>query len=165
MNKIIDRSGRLFGKVSVIDLVVVLLVAVMAFALNMKTTDLEASKTEGSDTKITFTVLVETLPMHRVDAIAVGDKVYDKDRASGGAVGTITAIERLPAMRVEQLSNGTFAQVTDENGHNLLVTIEGTGMVVNGRYSINRIYEIGINAARNFYTGYGLFTGSVVDIH
>ncbi len=164
MNKIIDRSGRLFGKVSVIDLIVVLIVAIMAFALHIKSNELDASKTTGSNTPITFTCLAENLPLQVVDAIQVGDKVYDKDRSSGGAIGEITKIEVLPASKVVDLKNGTYAALTNEDARNLLITIKGSGMVSNGRYSINRIYEIGVNASRNFYTPYALFMAGVTEI-
>lgn len=164
MSKLIDRNGRLFGKVSVIDLVVVLIVVVMAFALNVKNNDLDASKTSGSSTPITFTIRVENLPLYTVDAIQVGDTLYDKDRSSGGAIGRITAIETLPASKVVDLKNGTYAELTNEDALNLLITVEGSGMVTNGRYSINRVYEIGVNASRNFYTKYALFVGDVTEI-
>ena len=164
VNKIIDRNGRLFGKVSVIDLVVVLMVAALVLAMNMKNNDLDASKTTGADTPITFKVYVENVEPYIADALRVGDSVYDKDRASGGAVGEIVQVERLPGETTVQLPDGTFARVGNEHGSNLLVTIEGKGMVSNGRYSINRIYEIGVNAARNFYTSYVVFTGSVMEI-
>ena len=60
MNKIIDQNGRLFGKVSVIDLLVVLVVLVMAFALHIKNNELDASKTSSdANVTITFTVKVE----------------------------------------------------------------------------------------------------------
>lgn len=164
VNKVIDRNGRLFGKVSIIDVVVVLLVLVMAFALHVKNNELDASKTTGSSTPITFTCLAENLPFNVADAVQVGDKVYDKDRSSGGAIGTITAIEVLPGSKTEQLKNGTFAKLTNEDTCNLLITVEGSGMVSNGRYSINRIYELGVNASRNFYTNYALFMASVTAI-
>lgn len=164
MNKIIDRNGRLFGKVSIIDLVVVLVVAALAMALNMKSNDLDASKTTGADTPITFTVLAENVDLYIADAIRVGDSVYDKDRASGGAVGKITAIEVLPGETTAETTYGAFIRAGNENSRNLLVTIQGVGMVTNGRYSINRIYEIGVNASRNFYTSYSGFTGSVIEI-
>lgn len=164
MNKIIDRNGRLFGRVSVIDLLVVLIVAVMAFALHVKNNELDASKTTGSNTPITFTCLAENLTPQVAQAIRVGDKVYDKDRSSGGAIGTITDIQVLPAAKTEQLKNGTFAQLTNEDGCNLLITVKGSGMVSNGRYSLNRIYELGVNASRSFYTPYALFIASVTAI-
>ena len=165
MSKIIDRSGRLFGKVSIIDVLVVLVVVVMAFALHVKNNALDASKTgESSNTPITFVVEAENIPFNVIAAIQVGDKVYDKDRSSGGAIGTITAIEAVEAGKTERLDNGTYARLTNENAQNLLITIEGTGSVTEGRYAINKIYEIGVNAARNFYTNYAAFTASVTSI-
>ena len=43
--KIIDRNGRLFGKISVIDLLVIAVVAVMAVALYVKTNQKEITST------------------------------------------------------------------------------------------------------------------------
>ena len=155
MNKIIDRNGRLFGKVSIIDLVVVLVVAALAMALNMKSNDLDASKTTGADTPITFTVLAENVDLYIADAIRVGDSVYDKETEAETTAAAETTAET---------TYGAFIRAGNENSRNLLVTIQGVGMVTNGRYSINRIYEIGVNASRNFYTSYSGFTGSVIEI-
>ncbi len=163
--KIIDNHGRLFGRISVIDVFVVLVVLVMAFALYVKNNTLEASKTgETSKTAITFVVEAENQPLYVVDAIQVGDKVYDKDRSSGGAIGTITAIEELESGWNERMNNGTYTRMTNENTRNLRITVEGSGSVTNGRYAINKVYELGVNAARNFYTNYAVFTASVIDI-
>lgn len=165
VSKIMDRNGRLFGKVSIIDVLVVLVVVVMAIALYMKNNTLEASKTgESSNTSITFTVEAENIPLNVVQAIQVGDKVYDKDRSSGGTIGEIIAVEEIEAGKVEKLDNGTYVRLTNENARNLRITIQGSGSVTNGRYAINKIYEIGVNAARNFYTSHAVFTASVIDI-
>lgn len=165
VSKIIDRNGRLFGKVSFIDVLVVLVVAVMAIALYVKNNTLEASMTgETSSTPIVFTVEAENVHLNVIEAIQVGDKVYDKDRSSGGTIGVITAIEEMEAGKVERLTDGTYARLTNEHARNLIITIEGSGSVNNGRYAINKIYEIGVNAARNFYTSHAVFTASVIDI-
>ena len=163
--RMIDRQGRLFGKISIIDVFVVLVVVVMAVALYIKNNTLEASKTdETSRTVITFVVEAENQPLYIADAIRVGDKVYDKDRSSGGAIGTITAVEQLESSWIERMDDGRYARVTNEYTRNLRITVEGTGSVTDGRYAINKIYELGVNAARNFYTNYAVFTASVIDI-
>lgn len=164
MRKIIDQNGRLFGKISVIDIVVVLIVIAMAFALHIKNNELDASKTTGAGTTITFTTLAENLPLYVADAVQVGDKVYDKERSSGGAIGIITDVKRLPASETKELTDGTFAALPNEDACNLLITVEGSGMVTDGRYAFNRIYELGANAVRNFYTPYALFKSTVTAI-
>ena len=165
MSKILDRNGRLFGKVSIIDVLVVLVVLVMAVAMYVKNNTLQASKT-GEDSKIpiTFVVEAENIPLNVVDTVRVGDKVFDKDRTSGGAIGTITDIEIMEAGRTAALDNGTYVRMKNESARNLIITVEGAGTIEDGRYAINQIYEIGVNAARNFCTNYTIFTGSVIEI-
>ena len=163
--KIMDKNGRLFGKISVIDVLVILVVAVMAFALYVKNNSLSVTSTSAPGTTITVTVLAENLDLHVADAIAVGDKAYDKDHSTGGAIGKITSIERLDAAKTEKLANGTYARLGNDDGCNLLITMECSGSVNEGRYSINRVYELGVNANRNFYTPYAAFTAIVTEIH
>ena len=69
MGKLIDREGRLFGKISVIDLLVVLAVLVLAAAFYTKNNTLEPTATAQAGTPITFTVLAENLSFQTVDAI------------------------------------------------------------------------------------------------
>lgn len=163
--KIMDRNGRLFGKISIIDVAVVLVVAIMAFAFHTKNHSIATTATANSGTTITFTALAENLDLQVADAVVVGDKLYDTDHSTGGAIGTITAIERQEGAKTEKLSNGTYARLTNADGCNLLITVECTGSVINGRYSINRVYELGVNANRNFYTPYAAFTAVVAEIH
>ena len=71
--KIIDRNGRLFGKISVIDLLVIAVVAVMAVALYVKTNQKEITSTTTRNTPITFQILVRGVRSYVADAVAVGD--------------------------------------------------------------------------------------------
>jgi len=160
---IIDREGRLFGKISVIDLAVVLIAAVMVCALYVKNHRLDASSTaEEAKTKITFTTITANVPLHIVDALQVGDTLYDKDHASGGAIGEIKDIQILPAEAVGQTGDGAFITVGNDDARNVVLTVEGSGSISNGRYSFNRIYQLGINANRNFYTRYATLNSTQV---
>lgn len=163
--KWMDQNGRLFGVISVIDLLVIAVVAVLAVALYMKNHVLDTTSTSTGNTPITFTMECYNVRDYVVQAIQVGDAVYDKDRSSGGAIGKVTKIEQLPSGNITELSDGTIAMVSAEGCTNLRITVEGVGQVSQGRYKLNRVYELGINAARNFYTQYALFTGTVLEIH
>ncbi len=164
MKKIIDSQGRLFGRISIIDAAVLLVVVVLVLAVYHKNTGLEVTSATSSDTVITFTALAENLPLHVVEAIRENDPVYDSSRASGGAIGKITKIEILPAETVVELRNGGYAAVTNEDGRNVLVTVEGRGSVSGGRYAINRLYELGVNTTRRFVTPWVSFRASVLSI-
>ena len=98
----------------------------------------------------------------------MGDGLYDQNYPSGGrAIGYITEVEveRDPGTKLaESLGDGTAALVEAEDTVDLLITLEGKGLVENGRYSINRIYGLGVNSGRTYYTKRAQFVGSVANI-
>ena len=162
--KPIDRNGRLFGKVSVIDLIVVAVVLVLAVALNMKNNHLSHTSTSVTNDPITYQVLVSGSRNYVADAIREGDLMFDQDRSSGGTLGKILSIEVLPGSKMAELNDGTVEVIPAEDCVNLLLTVQGEGIVSDGRVLLNRIYDLGVNSARNFYTKYAQFTGTVTDI-
>lgn len=164
--KLIDRSGRLFGKISVIDLVVVVVVIVMAAALQFKDKQ-TLTGTSVSEEPITFQVQVYGVRNYVADAIRVGDHLYDQNYSSGSSsLGQITEIQVTsdPGTVVAYLNDGTFGPVEAEDTVNLLLTVQGHGLVSGRSRTINRVYDLGINASRNFYTKMVQFTGTVSNI-
>ena len=162
--KLIDRNGRFLGKISVIDLLVVAVVVIMAFALYVKTNHNEITSTSTADPSITYQMLIRGVRTYVADAVAVGDHIYDPDRSSGGSLGTILSIERQDGTKLAEFSDGTIDIVPVEDGVDLLLTIQGSGLVTQGRYVLNRVYDLGVNSSRAFCTRYAQFTGTIVDI-
>ena len=159
--KIIDRNGRLFGKISVIDVLVVLVVIVMAVALNVKNNENEITSTSTPDSPITYQVLVRSVRNYVGDAIQIGDHLYEDGRTTGGSLGEIKAIEVAPGDKLAELRDGTVQVVPVEDSVNLLLTVEGKGIITDGRYLLNRVYDLGVNASRSFNTKYVQFSGTV----
>ena len=162
--KLIDKNGRLFGLISVIDVIVILVVAVMAVALYLKTNTKTHTSTSVQNDTITYQVLARAVPEYVVDAVHEGDKIYDNDRASGGCLGEITAIEVGEGTELTKFADGTMGLAPAEGTVNLLLTIQGSGLVDEGRYMLNRVYDLGVNAGRNFATTYAYFPGIVYSI-
>jgi hypothetical protein len=162
--KIIDRNGRLFGKISVIDLLVILVVVVMAVAVYVKNNHKEITSTSTTNTPITYQILVRGIRSYVGDAVQVGDNLYEQDYTTGGSLGEITAIEVLPGDRLAEFDDGTVALAPVEDSVNLLITVKGEGIVSEGRYLLNRIYDLGVNSSRNYTTRYAQFTGTVSNI-
>lgn len=163
--KLIDHNGRLFGKISVIDVLVLAVVALMAVALSVKNTSTHAGTAVPEQT-ITYTLLVSSTRNYLADSIQVGDLLFDKDHSSGGSIGTITDIQILPATVTAELNDGSIKNVPAEDSVGLLLTIEGKGLSNDdGSYFLNRVYSLGVNSARNYYTKYALFTGVVTEIN
>ena len=98
------------------------------------------------------------------DAVQEGDLVYDQDYSTGGTLGAIQSIEVQPSGKLTELYDGTVVSAPAQDSVNLVLTIQGEGLISEGRYQLNRIYDLGINASRNFYTPYAQFTGTVTSI-
>ena len=165
MKKIIDRNGRLFGFISVIDLLVIVVVAVMGFALYTKNTQMAITSTNTADQTITYQILASGIRTYGAEAVREGDQLFDPDRSSGGTLGTITDIQLMPGTKLAEFDDGTVAAATVEDGVDMLITVEGTGLVSeSGRYTLNRVYELGVNSSRTFCTKYAEFIGTVTEI-
>ena len=164
---IIDRNGRLFGRISIIDVLVILVVLVMAAALYFKghQTHTGASVTEQA---ITFQIRARGVNDYVAAAIQEGDGVYDVVYSSGArGLGEIidVQVERTPGTRLtENLDDGTYGLVEAEGTVDLLITVRGQGLTDGKSYSINRVYELGINSSRNYCTKRAIFNGMVAGI-
>lgn len=162
--KIIDRNGRLFGRISILDVAVILLVAVLAVALYARSNLKEQTSTSVENTPITYQMLVRGVPQYVGDALKVGDQLYDPERSTGGSLGTITDIEVTDGEKLAEFNDGTAGIVPVEDGENILLTVEGSGLVKDGSYSLNRVYDMGVNTCRVFSTKYVEFLGLVTEI-
>ena len=165
--KIMDHNGRLFGKISVIDVLVILVVAVLAAALSFKSNQ---SHTGASVTEqpIVFQIRARGVDRYVADAVQVGDGLYDKDYSSGGkAIGRISQVEveRDPGQKLaDDLHDGAAALVEAEDTVDLLITVEGRGLITDRSYAVNRVYALGVNSSRTYMTKQAQFIGMVAEI-
>lgn len=165
--KIIDRNGRLFGKISVIDVLVIAVVLVMAAALYFKSSQTHTGGTISEQT-ITFQIRAQGVDDFVADDILAGDSLYDKNYNSGSrGLGEIidVQVERTPGHKLpDERTNNTGAVLEAENTVDLLITVRGSGLVTNRSYSINRVYDLGVNSSRTYQTRRAEFDGTVCDI-
>ena len=162
--KILDQDGRLFGKHSVIDAIVLLAVAALAAAVYVKS-QMPQTGSSVALTPVVYQMRLENQPEYMLDAIQVGDQMFDKERSTGGSLGKITEIAVSDGTYQGELDDGTVADVPAEGYYNILLTIEGEALVdADGSVALNRIYDLGVNSNRNFNTKYASFVGLIVDI-
>ena len=162
--KIIDKNGRLFGKISVIDVMVILVVAVIGVALYLKTNTMTHTSTATPNETINYQIYVRGVGDNVKDALRLEDQIFDEDRGNSGCLGVIKNIEVLPGTEMISFDDGTVSIVSSEGTDDLLLTIQGEGLISGKSYSLNRIYDLGVNSARNFCTHYARFTGTVYSI-
>lgn len=167
MKKIIDSNGRLFGRLSVIDLGVIAVIVVLAAALYMKFNVMElSSPTVSSDTVIEYQITVNNMPQGRLESLRVGDSIYDQDNGTGASVGTITDIQYTDCTIPSSLVDGTYVMGTVDERFNVVISVQGSGRVdqTAGRYYLNRTIEVAVGQTTNFYTKACLFAGTVTQL-
>ena len=170
MKPFIDRDGRIFGLVSVVDLLVLIFLVLAGVSLYLKANVLDTTQTAQShdlsamDT-VSVQVLVSNISDFVADALEIGDEVYDQGNFDAGVLGTISDIQIQDASYIAELSNGLRAVVSGAEDHcNILLTLECRYTQSNGFWMINGAYPLGVNAARTFFTKYAGFGGTVVQI-
>jgi hypothetical protein len=119
MSRFIDDRGRVFGKVNIIDILVVLLiVAAGVFIL------LRAQGTGNQLVGVRTTFAVEKVRYLTVDAIHVGDQVRDEAGSLLGIVEDATATPtRVESGNSEGLAVGSDSQIYKD----VIIEVKGTG--------------------------------------
>lgn len=121
--KIIDEKGRLFKKINIIDLVIVIAVIALLVAtvVKFKTSDTYLSKGRTLE----YTMLVENVRQPTVDAINQADALIDYE--SKKEIGSITDVKVMGASELELMNDGKYKDVKFKDRFDILITVSVTG--------------------------------------
>ena len=161
MKKIIDERGRLFGRISFIDVVVLVAVIVLAIGVFTKFNVKEAPQAASSTVAVSYTVKYPATRLAIADMLRVNDKLYTE---SGTYIGTIKKIDVTDAKRLEPLIDGTFVIADVRERYDIILTVEAQCSVIDGRYYADRVFELYINSEQKMVTKYNTFTGTIMSI-
>ncbi len=166
--RFIDERGRILGKVSVVDALMALLliaVGVLIFARfsnwGTDTEDVPGDAPEGS-VPVTFTVKVSQVRQGTVDALRVGDKIYNPN--DGSELGVITDMEVKDAVARASDNRGHVVEMPVEGAFDVYLTIDGNAeRESDGRLTIG-ILEIAVLSSSAFATKYVSTTGTIYTV-
>jgi hypothetical protein len=164
VKKIIDEHGRVFGKISVIDFAVVLIVILIGAALYLKYDVLDVSDKTSQSGAITYTVTIYGVRDYTVDAVKPGDLLYDKNNRGGYPIGTITGIQTADAKKASELLDGTIVLGNKVGYQDITLTVTADCTRSDGKYLVNRTYELNANSKRTFNTRYCTFEATITAV-
>ncbi len=122
----VDEKGRLLGLINIIDLAVVLgLLLVLAFGVRKFFSINPGYQPEAKTARVLL--LVEGVRQPTIDAIALGDRVREKN--SNGYFGTITDLEVEPATEMVATAAGELLESEIPGRYNLFITLESPAEV------------------------------------
>lgn len=157
----INRDGKLFGKVSIIDIVVIALVIVLALGVYKMFAD-DSSAVVTSSEKVECTFIIKNVRSYTADALAKKGSLYDK--VSKEYVGEITDVKVDDGLYQINMADGSFKQVVPEDRYNVYVTVEFDGKASdNGYYTAVNKY-LGAGTSLGITTKYAECESTVYSI-
>lgn len=166
--KLFDKKGRLFGKLNIIDLLVILLVVAVIAAVGVKLTgtDLTQSNqlTNGEMKDVSYSVLCRMVHVDVADALE--ETEVGKQLMSNGELVEscyITGVERRPYYETYLTEDGEIRKVPLEDYCELLFTIGGEAPYVENSYLIGT-QEIRVGKSHIVKTVTMELTGTVMEM-
>lgn len=141
----LDERGRLFGKISIIDIGVLLLIVVLLGGAYYKFFMADKDNNAAKFDTLEYKVLVEEVRQQSIDAIEIGADIYDVKTDT--PMGKIVNKETLPATEQLTKADGTVVIAEKPGKFNVIVTIQVPGIETkygfraNGRMDLNREFQ------------------------
>ncbi len=156
--KIIDSNGKLFGKISILDIIIVAVVVFLGvvFALNV-TNKSELPVSVSSDLQYTTVIKAYNVFKTPKSPFEVGDVMYTQ---SGEVIGKIVNIDARTGYTKEKMLDGTYIDFETEDYIDYYLTVEGNGTYTDKGYKAQGSFLLCPNETINVATK--LFYGNVV---
>lgn len=141
--KMIDKNGKLFGKINLIDLIIILILVALAIFAVLKFA--VPSNTEGTATNVKLTLFCEETPEYVVDYIKEGEPVYDSKE--GINIGSVESFESGDPIGYDSKETGidmSEYRVARDGYNSVKIVVDATGVNgVNGVTVNGVLYGVG----------------------
>lgn len=156
--RIIDSNGKLFGKISILDIIIVACVLFLGvvFALNL-TKKSELPISVSSDLQYTTVIKAYNIYKTPKSPFEVGDNLYSQ---SGEVIGKIVDIDAKIGYTKEKLLDGTYIDFENEDYVDYYLTVEGNGTYTDKGYKAQGSFLLCPNESINVSSK--LFYGNVI---
>lgn len=155
---LIDNKGRLFGKINLLDLVVLLAVLAIAARFAYGAVKGPAAAPAGQDQVIEMILRIPAVTEWTVEAIQVGDEVFDSK--SNTPMGKIVDAWSEPAVVVREMPDGIVPHVSDTH-FDLYVTVRGPARVSPNGVTMSGI-EVKVGRSNQYKSAFWAATATTV---
>lgn len=158
----IDNKGKLFGKINIVDLFVILIIIVAAIFTYFKFNVSKHSDITTSNGKAQFTIRVKDVRDFTANNFEVGHKVYDHE--SGKCIGVIKKVEVSDAYDYITKTDGTIAYSKRPERYNVELLIETDAVVNEKGINAGGTRTLYYNQKSVIYTKFVQTEGTVVEL-
>lgn len=158
---IMDKSGKLFGKLNIIDLAVILAVIAVIAGITLRFMG-GTSRLVTENTQIEYTVRVKNVRSYTVDALQQKGVVTNKKYTA--ETGQITNVEVLPATHRSVTAEGKVIEASMPERYDCIVTITANGKETSSGYFDSDNNEISTGREQEINSKYVHTTGTIESI-
>ncbi|MBN2260716.1 MAG: DUF4330 domain-containing protein [Clostridiales bacterium] len=130
--KIINEKGKLFGIINVFDLMVLLVIIAGLIFIGSRI-NFNQSETAIEEQKMEITFLIEEVRFATVEAMTIGDKLYEYD--TNLYFGEVVAFEYENHPVFIETDSGELVKVLNDERFDIYVTVESN--VVKGPFNVS----------------------------
>ena len=127
---IVDKQGRLFGKINIIDLSFIL-IALLVVGFIYVQYFRGADNGEAAGKRIEYEVELKIKTKEYADVIKIGDEI--RDSIKGHYLGKVIEKKVLPAFTInENAEKGEYVKAEVPDRYDVILTLEANGIVTSG---------------------------------
>lgn len=155
------KNGKLFGKISVVDILALLLIAVLVFGVYQR---FGGSKTDFvSGNTYECVMKVKNVRNFTVDALAKGGEVYDKTTKEH--IGTIVGVTSEAASEPLLMADGSHVMAPEKDRYHAYVTVEFTGKESGDGYYTESNQQISVGGTLVVQAKWAECEATIVEVH
>ena len=122
---IIDKEGKLFGKISVIDVIVILAILVAGFGMYLRFTSgavKDVTVKDKPEKKVEYVIKIKGIREGNVAALKRKGEIYEL--STGEKLGKITNIEVSESVDYRDMATGEIVKMNTPEKFDVLITVE-----------------------------------------
>ena len=146
----IDKKGKLFGKVNIVDLLIVIFVVIAVIATVYKFGFSAHKDVNQSDITLQYVLKTSGVRSFTADSITIGDEIYDEE--TDRFLGTVTNVEKKEALGYLTKADGNIVYTEKPERYDVYITIECDARLIGGGYFANGTKEIGVFSEIEIYS-------------
>lgn len=155
------RDGKLFGKVSVVDILSVVLVLFLAAVAYLRFSSEDTSVVNRNNLDVTYLLKIASVRDFTTNELKVGDKLYiDEDKE----IGEITDIRIENATQLTATMDGEVVKMPVEDRYDVYLTVKAKGRRASGAIYLTEDFEIDLYSAVYIHTKFVTTAGTVISL-
>lgn len=158
---LIDKNGKLFGKINIIDLLVILLIIGAGVGFGMRFFS-SAAEDVRSKTKLTYVVEIGGLRIYSIDALQKKGVVLNSKTKD--VIGEITDVSAEVAKTQVSKADGTIDFAENPDKYTVKITISADGRETDRSYFVGENMEVSVGASVGLSTKYISTSGKIVSV-